>query len=135
MSVGKRIHHIGIVVDNLGDAVSFLTDTVGLDLSRTLDIPERGGLKAAFFPWGNAELELIEVSEQEARRARLGDSAARIEHIAVEVDDLAATAASLAAKGVQFTTPEPLAADGMTFFFSRPETSDGVMYQFLQLAG
>ena len=42
MSVGKRIHHIGIVVDNLGDAVNFLTDTVGLDVTQTLDIPERG---------------------------------------------------------------------------------------------
>ena len=132
MSVGKRIHHIGIVVDNLGDAVSFLTDTVGLEVTQTLDIPERGGLKAAFLPWGNAQIEMIEVSEPEARRTRLGDSAARIEHIAIEVDDLAATAAALAAKGVGFTSEQPLAAAGMTFYFTRPETSDGVIYQFIQ---
>lgn len=132
MAVGKRIHHIGIVVDNLGDAVSFLTDTVGLEVTQTLDVPERGGLKAAFLPWGNAEIELIELSERDARRTRLGEGAARIEHIAIEVDDLAATAAELAAKGVGFTTEQPLAAAGMTFLFTRPETTDGVMYQFIQ---
>ena len=132
MAIGKRIHHIGIVVDNLGAAVSFLTDTVGLEVTQTLDIPERGGLKAAFLPWGNAEIEMIEVSEPEARRTRLGDSAARIEHIAIEVDDLATAAAALRAKGVEFTTAEPLGAAGMTFYFTRPETSDGVIYQFIQ---
>ena len=132
MAIGKRIHHIGIVVDNLGAAVSFLTDTVGLEVTQTLDIPERGGLKAAFLPWGNAEIELIEVSEPETRRTRLGDSPARIEHIAIEVDDLAAAAAALAAKGVEFTTPQPLGTAGMTFLFTRPETTDGVIYQFIQ---
>ena len=132
MPIGKRIHHIGIVVDNLGAAVSFLTDTVGLEVTQTLDIPERGGLKAAFLPWGNAQIELIEVSEPEVRRTRLGDSAARIEHIAVEVDDLAAAAAALAAKGVEFTTEQPLGGAGMTFYFTRPETTDGVIYQFIQ---
>ena len=61
--------------------------------------------------------------------------AARIEHIAVEVDDLAAAAAALRAKGVEFTTPQPLGAAGMSFYFTRPETTDGVMYQFIQTAG
>jgi catechol 2,3-dioxygenase-like lactoylglutathione lyase family enzyme len=135
MSNDKRIHHIGIVVDDLTEAIDFLTGVLGLEVARTLEAPDRGGLKAAFLPCGDAQIELIELSDPEARRDRLGSAQARIEHIAVQVDDVQATFASLGSKGVEFTTAEPETLGPNTFFFTTPESSDGVSYQFLEIAG
>jgi catechol 2,3-dioxygenase-like lactoylglutathione lyase family enzyme len=132
MASGKqRIHHVGIVVDDLEQAVDFLTRVVGLEVSRRAEAPERGGLRAAFLPWGDVQVELLEFSEPETRGRRLGDAAARIEHIAVEVDDADATFERLRGEGVEFTTPAPQAMGETKTFFTVAETTDGVMYQFI----
>lgn len=130
----KRINHVGVVVANLEDAERFLREVLHLPLDREVDARDVLGVKTAFFRCGDTEIELIEPADPEQRRERLGgDVRARVEHIAIEVDDVAATSRELEAHGVRMTADEPIQIGNRLNVFTRPETSADVMYQFLQI--
>jgi methylmalonyl-CoA/ethylmalonyl-CoA epimerase len=127
----KRIDHIGVVVDDLERVSGFLRDVLGLQLSRTLDDPERR-VRANFFRCGDVDIELVELGDPAAREQRLGQSTARVEHIAIEVDDIAATAGQLGERGVRMNTDEPVRGAPTLSYWSLPQTSGGIMLQLLQ---
>jgi methylmalonyl-CoA/ethylmalonyl-CoA epimerase len=128
----KRFDHVGVVVDNLEDAKRFATRILGLDLQREFALPEQSVL-AAFFTLGDFRIEFIEVTDPELRRQRLGDGAqARVEHIAIEVDDLDTTISSLRERGVEMTTPAPWIAGTNRNIFTAAKSTDGVRYQFFE---
>ncbi len=124
---GKRIDHVGIVVDDLASACRFVADVMGFEFDRELAIP--GRFQAAFFRCGKAGVELIEITDPELRQQRLGSATARLEHLAIEVDDLIATADRLRELGVKMASGEPTLTGPTRSFFTQPETSDGVTYQ------
>lgn len=125
----KRIDHVGVIVDNLDEAKRFLSD-LGLRFDRELEIS--GRLRAAFYGSGETLIEVIEVDEPAERAQRLGDTTARIEHVAFEVDSLSTTIEALRGLGVSTTTLEPLAVGANLNFWTKPETSDGVQYQLIE---
>jgi catechol 2,3-dioxygenase-like lactoylglutathione lyase family enzyme len=128
----RRIDHVGIIVDNLGEAKAFATQVLGFEFQREFQLPEQSVL-AAFFTLGDFRLEFVEVTDAKLRRERLGDGAkARIEHIAFEVDDLDGTMSALRDKGVTMTTPEPWIAGTNRNIFTTDATTDGVRYQFFE---
>jgi methylmalonyl-CoA/ethylmalonyl-CoA epimerase len=123
----KRLDHVGVVVENLPAARRFLDEVLGFTFDRSLSIP--GRLEAVFYQCGDTGVELIEVSDPDERERRLGNATARIEHIAVEVDDLNAAFDQLTAAGVEATTAAPVVGGPLRSYFTRPETSNGVMFQ------
>ena len=125
----SRVHHIGVVVDDLADAERLLRDVLGLTLARSLDIPGRPD-RSRFYRCADVDIEVIEVLEPEARARRLGDARARIEHIAFEVADLGATSAQLGSYGV--TVGEPLRLGTTLNVWTDPETSNGLLIQLVQ---
>jgi methylmalonyl-CoA/ethylmalonyl-CoA epimerase len=125
------IEHVGIVVDDLESAIAFASSAFGLEVERRTVVPERH-VTVAFMRWGSVAIELIEHSDPQLRAARLGDAMARIDHLAVEVDDLDAYVAELAAKGIKTFTAAPILLAGRRTIFVDPKTADGVSYQFLQ---
>ena len=129
----KRIDHIGVVVDDLEAGRRFL-EGLGFKHSRDLDVPERG-LRASFWQCGDAAIELIEMTDEKANRDRLkGESGARIEHIAVEVDDLDGTIQHMRSSGVDFTSA-PSTVGPYTSVWTKPESSDGYQLQLMQRTG
>ena len=132
----KRINHVGVVVANLEEAERFLREVLQLPLDRHVDATDVLGVRTAFFRCGDTEIELIEPVDPEQRRERLGGNVkARVEHIAIEVDDVAGTKQALETQGVRMTTDDPVQIGSRLNVFTRPETSDDVMYQFLQILG
>ncbi len=127
----KRIDHVGIVVDDLDRVSRFLGQMLGLELLRTHEDPA-GGVRASFFRCGDASIELIELADPEARARRLGTDRARVEHVAIEVEDLAAAAAGLDERGIRMTTTEPRQTGPTRSLFSLPETTGGFVLQFLE---
>ena len=121
-----RIHHVGIVVDDLRESIAFMRDVLGLEAEDVLDL---GPGQVAWVRCGTVMLELLQYSDPARRRERLGDAPAVIEHIAFHTDDADATYAELAAKGVTFEGPPRVWKDRKSFF-TKPESCDGVMYQF-----
>lgn len=122
----RKIHHIGVVVDNMEDAVSFLQEKLGIDVGEVTDL---GPGKVAWAPCGDVQIELLEYKDPERRNKRLGSAQAVIEHIAFDVADADAEYAELAAKGIEFEGPPNSWNDRRTFF-TTPASCDGVMYQF-----
>ena len=130
------IEHVGVVVDNVAEAKAFLGGVLGLEFHREVDLPERG-VKAAFYKSGSIQIEVIECTDPETRTRRLGPDGtkARIEHVAILVDDLVDHLDKLHATGVRTIPPQPpyTVTPGRTWVMTDPETSDGVMYQIIQL--
>jgi len=126
----KRVHHIGVAVSDLERAGELLAVTFGLPLVRE----HRGGNPStAFYRCGEVEIELLEHSRPEDRAAWLaGDRLGRIEHIAIEVDDLDSTLHALEALGVACEPARsgPLGVSART----RPETTTGIVLQLLEPA-
>jgi len=121
----RGIHHIGVVVDDLAAAETFLARTLGLNkVAET----EQADLKASFFDCHGTQIEVIEISDPIARSVRLGSEQARIEHIALIVDDLDDAVATLGECSVKTRQP----SDGRRTAWTQAETSDGVMYQFVE---
>jgi methylmalonyl-CoA/ethylmalonyl-CoA epimerase len=126
----KRVDHIGVIVRDLADGERWLHEVFGLSAQRRLDLPNG---RAVFYDCGNVQIELIALGDPEERRARLGDGArARIEHIAVEVDDVRAALKTLSALGVRITTPEPVQRANAVSAWTVAETTGGVSYQLMQ---
>jgi methylmalonyl-CoA/ethylmalonyl-CoA epimerase len=124
----RRIDHIGVVVDNLSEARAFLT-MLGMTLDHGFDL---GRVEAAFYRCGDVMVEVIECKTPEERGRRLGGYQDRIEHNAIQVDDLAGTVAELTSHGVEMTKPDPVRQDNIRSYWTNPETSDGVMYQLFE---
>jgi len=124
-----RIDHIGVIVDDLSEAREFVARVLQLDIVSSV---ERDNLRSDFFACGETSIEMIEVTDPAERETRLGlGCVARIEHIAVEVDDLDQALVSLEALGVRATGPARQTETYRTFW-TVPAPSDGVMYQFLE---
>jgi len=128
----KRIDHVGVVVEDLSAARRFLDEVLGFTFDRSLSVP--GRLEAAFYKCGDASVELIEVTDPAEREQRLGNATARIEHIAVQVEDLNRAFDQLLAAGVQATTAAPVVGGPLRSYFTRPETSNGVIFQIFDRA-
>jgi methylmalonyl-CoA/ethylmalonyl-CoA epimerase len=124
----KRIDHVGVVVDDLEEAKAFI-GRLGLVYDHGFDL---GRVEAAFYRLGDVMIEFVECRKADERERRLGESKARIEHIAFEVEDLAATVAELRRHGVTMTKPEPVRQDDIQSYWTNPDTSDGVMYQLFE---
>jgi methylmalonyl-CoA/ethylmalonyl-CoA epimerase len=130
----KRIDHIGVIVANMSDAKHWIEEVFGLSFQRALQVSE-GQISAAFYDCGNTQIELLEIGDPELRKHRLGlNTSARIEHIAVEVDDLKEALAKLTPLGVRTTAPEPRRTGDMLSVWTVAETTGGVSYQLMQRA-
>lgn len=130
--VVKRLDHVGVVVESLDEADRWLGKTFGLPVRRTAEVPE-GHIRAVFYQCGDAQIEVLEIGDPEFRRRRLGDGVrARVEHIALEVDDLAEVMAVLAPLGVRTTAPEPRRVGDTLNYWTVAETTGDVAYQFIQ---
>ena len=122
----RRIDHVGVVVADLDWHMRQL-EAIGLELGRSNDSEQS---LARYYPCGDASVELIEARTADTRRSRLRGAAARIEHIAFEVDDLQEVRDRLAEQGVAVTWP-PFRSGPNLMVWTDEATSGGVQYQFL----
>lgn len=128
------LHHVGIAVRRMETTESFLTDVLGLPVTRRLE-PAGLGLRMAFFDCGPALVELVEFADPAMVAARLGDRPAALDHVALAVPGLDGTHESLARHGVELMRSTPLVTPLGRTTFTDPATSGGVLWQLLELAG
>lgn len=126
--MSQRLDHVAVIVDNVDTMGAFLEGVLHMQLAISRDLPD---MRTRFYTYGEAQIELIEPLTEEGRSTRLGDATARLEHIAIQVDDLPATIAEMTPKGVQ-ATGEPRVIGTNLNIWTVPETSGGVQFQFLQ---
>ena len=134
-----RLDHVGVIVADIVAARQLLEEVIGLELKREHHSTETR-VDAAFLGFDSgpdgALVELVELGDPEARHRRLGpDAVARIEHIAIEVDDVEAARKELRARGIDMRSDRPSIAGTTRSYFTRPETTCGIIFQFLDRRG
>jgi catechol 2,3-dioxygenase-like lactoylglutathione lyase family enzyme len=127
------MHHVGIVVRDLDQAEAFATAALGLPVVNRLASAELG-MRAVFLACGPALVELVEFDDPERVQERLGDRAAAIDHVALQVSDVEDAAHALGAHGVETVEAVPTTTPAGRMHFTQADTSAGIVWQLLELA-
>lgn len=129
------VNHIAIVVENIDDSLRFWQDALGLRLEHREDNTDEQ-VEIAFLPVGDGEIELIAPTTPDSGVAKyLAKKGAGMHHICLEVPDIAAAMAQLAAHGIEMINDSPkVRPDGTQYAFVHPKSSGGVLLELYELA-
>ena len=128
----KKIDHIAVAVKDLEASARTFEQILGAPPTRLQEVPTEK-VRVAFFPFGGAEIELVQGLGADNPVAnfieRRGEG---IHHICFEVDDLQGTLDRLAAAGVPLLdrTGKPGACGQVAFL--HPKGANGVLIELLQ---
>ncbi|HTG98871.1 MAG TPA: methylmalonyl-CoA epimerase [Vicinamibacterales bacterium] len=129
------LDHIGIAVANLGDALSFYRDALGLEIQTPEEVPSQR-VRVHFIPVGDSSLELLEATDDRSPIAKYtAKRGPGLHHITLRVDDLAAALAQLKERGVRLIDEAPRpGAHGSLVAFIHPSSAHGVLVELMQPA-
>lgn len=130
----KKISHIAIVVPELGPALDFWVDKLGLPLDHVEHVDDQG-VDVAFLPAGDSDIELLRPVDDESGVARyMQKRGPGIHHICFEVEDIAETLATLQAAEVPLIDEEPtIGTGGKKIAFIHPKGTGGVLVELYEL--
>jgi methylmalonyl-CoA epimerase len=124
-----KIHHIGIAVRSLDDALKFYRDTLGLHVQAE-DTIEDQGVRAALLSIGQSEIELLEPTRPDAGVAKfLERKGEGLHHICFQTEDVDGDLEALKAKGVELV--DQMSRPGLAgmICFLHPKASRGVLVE------
>ncbi len=129
-----RINHIAIVVEDVPTALRFWQQALGLPLNHT-ERNEDEAVEIAFLPLGEGEIELIApITEGSGVAKYLAKKGAGLHHLCIEVDDIEASAAQIAASGAELINDTPKTRpDGTRYLFVHPRSTGGVLLELYEL--
>lgn len=132
LSTPLRLHHVGIVVADLDQAIANY-ETLGFRDGERHDIPEQH-IIAVTFRAGPGWVELIQPTDLEGPIARyMAKRGEGTHHIAYAVDDIAAALERLRQAGVRLIDETPRSgAHGWKIAFIHPESCHGVLTELVQ---
>jgi methylmalonyl-CoA/ethylmalonyl-CoA epimerase len=137
LSLGKRIDHVAIVVQDLDAALQVYRDVLGLPLARVEEVPAEK-VKVAFLPLpeGDGEVELVQPTDEDTGIARfLAKRGEGMHHICFEVDDIQVAMDKMSASGLQVLEENPrLGSQGQKYIFIHPKTAHGVLIELYERA-
>jgi methylmalonyl-CoA/ethylmalonyl-CoA epimerase len=127
------LDHIGIAVEDLGEALAFYRDALGLEVSAHEDIASQR-VRAHFVPVGETTLELLEATAEDSPIARfIARRGPGLHHVTLRVDDLRAALAQLKARGARLIDETPReGANGSLVAFIHPASAHGVLIELKQ---
>ena len=128
----KRVEHIAIAVQSLGQSLDLLKNTFGLDLEYEEQI---GQTKLAMLPVGQTYIELLEGQGPESGVTKwIGEKGPGLFHICFEVDDIDGALAELRAKGVKLRDETPrIGHGGARIAFLDPSSTGNVLIELAEL--
>lgn len=121
-----RVNHVGIAVSDYAEAHELLAGKLGFAKVRDIRLPN--GNVGAFYRLGDFEVEIVQHGPA-MRDIRLEGAKARIDHLALEVDDLGSAVGALAALGI---TGALNTSDTGKSLRSEKSTTAGFTIQFLE---
>jgi methylmalonyl-CoA epimerase len=124
-----KIHHIGIAVRSLDDALKFYRDTLGLHV-QAQDTIEDQGVRAALLSIGQSEIELLEPTRPDAGVAKfLERKGEGLHHICFQTEDVDNDLEALKAKGVELVDQKSRPGLAGMICFLHPKASRGVLVE------
>jgi methylmalonyl-CoA/ethylmalonyl-CoA epimerase len=130
----KGIDHIAIVVEDLEEALKFWRDRLGLALDHIETVSSQG-VKIAFLPVGDSEVELVQPLDDESGVAKyLRKKGPGMHHLCFEVEDIQERLRELESQGVRLIDHEPhVMDDGRKLAFLHPKSASGVLIELYEL--
>jgi methylmalonyl-CoA/ethylmalonyl-CoA epimerase len=131
MTRQPRIAHIGIAVENLGDALAFYRDVLGMEPRA----PEAAdGAIIVSLPFDGPEVELLEPVTPDGPIARfLARRGPGIHHVCYEVPDLDAALLRCRAAGYRLVDETPrTGAHDRRIAFVHPKSTAGILIELTQ---
>jgi methylmalonyl-CoA epimerase len=126
------VHHVGIAVTSIDEAMRFYGDKLGLRITETLELADRQ-LKVAFVGAANVLIELLEPTAAETPVAKFIERRGPgLHHLCFGTPDLKEHLRDLKDKGVELIdhTPRPGAHGDVAFL--QPTSALGVLVELLQ---
>ena len=128
----KKIHHVGVVVPNLEQAMSFWRDLLGLRLTKSQTVQDQG-VKAALLQVGESEIELLEpLSPDNGVGKFLARRGGGLHHVCFETEDVERELEGAKAKGIQLIDQKPRAGLAGMICFLHPKATRGVLVEYAQ---
>ena len=128
-----KLDHIGIATRQLQDGLAIWRDALGLQVDTTEEISDQG-VRIAMLAIGETHVELLEPLSPDSVVGRfLEKRGPGIHHLAVEVEDIHASLATLKSKGARLIDEKPrLGARGCLVAFVHPAATNGVLLELVQ---
>lgn len=128
----KKVHHVGVVVRDMEQAMRFWRDTLGLHVRKTQMIEEQG-VKAALLTAGDSEIELLEPTLTDNGIARyLALRGEGLHHVCFQVDGVDRELDALKAKGVELIDQEPRIGIAGRICFLHPRAMLGTLVELCE---
>ena len=130
----KKINHIGIVVRDMRESLTFYQGTLGLELTRVEERPDQA-VNIAFLPAGESEIELLQPTTEDSGVAKfLAKRGEGIHHICLQVEDIEEALRELAEEGLQLIDEQPRQGPhGEKLAFVHPKSAHGVLLELYEL--
>ena len=131
MADSPRIAHVGIAVPDIGAALAFYRDVLGLEPHPT---ETADGATIVSLPFGEAEVELLAPRDDDGPIARfLARRGPGIHHICYRVADLDAALAACRDAGYRLIDETPrTGAGGRRIAFVHPKATAGILLELTE---
>jgi methylmalonyl-CoA/ethylmalonyl-CoA epimerase len=128
----RRIHHLGVAVDDLDEALSTYERLFGASLEHRSTVSEQG-VEAASLRIGSGRIELLAALGEDTPVGRfLARRGPGMHHVAYEVDDVASELAALEREGVELIDAAPRPGlFGLQVAFVHPDAVHGVLSELV----
>jgi methylmalonyl-CoA/ethylmalonyl-CoA epimerase len=133
--LSRGIHHLGVAVDDLEEAVATYARLLGGTLEHRAAVPEQG-VEAASVLVGGSRVELLAATDGDTPVGRfLARHGAGMHHVAYEVDDVARALRELQDNGAELIDEHPrLGLFGLQVAFIHPDAVHGVLTEVVSVA-
>jgi methylmalonyl-CoA epimerase len=133
--VRGRLHHVATVVRDFDAAVAFHQHVLRLPLEQIVDVPSQE-VRIAFFTAGESKIELVTPTNASSGVARFLETKGEgFHHVCLEVADIAAELARLAAAGIQLINPEAVPGVEGPVAFLHPKSCHGILVELIEAPG
>ena len=126
------VHHVGIAVPSIDEAMHFYGDQLGLSIVETVDLPDRQ-LRVAFVKAANVLVELLEPTDPDTTVARfLERRGPGLHHLCFGTPDIREHLRDLKDKGVELIDEAPRPGAHGEVAFLQPGAALGVLIELIQ---
>ena len=128
----RAIHHLGVAVDNLDEALATYERLFGAELEQRETVPDQG-VEAAALRIGDDRVELLASLGEETPVGKfLAKRGPGMHHVAYEVADVGAALQELSAEGAELIDEQPRRGlFGLEVAFVHPDAVHGVLAEIV----
>jgi methylmalonyl-CoA epimerase len=132
--VARGIHHLGVAVQNLDEALETYVRLFGAELEHRARVEDQG-VEAAAVLVGSSRVELLAPLDEETPVGKfLASHGPGMHHVAYEVDDVRSELGRLSAAGAELIDEEPRRGlFGLQVAFVHPDAVHGVLTEVVSV--